>query len=114
LPGPDTFANPAPDVVLADPDAGIVLAGAAPDVVLAGPDADVLHRARSGAVAGAVHPSRDGLKRWALTAGGSRAISSFASAGSWASCAARPMMAIALEAAGGGGPAACDGRWPPG
>ena len=41
------------------------------------------------------YPARDGLRHWALTTGGPRATGPFASAGSRASCAARPMMAVA-------------------
>ena len=103
-----TCATPAPTSTSSSPAPGYI--------VLAGPSAepDVLHRARSGTCAGAEHPARDGLRHWALTTGGSRATGSFASAGSRASCAARPAMGVALEPPGSPGPAACGGRRPAG
>src|SRR5262249_26249645 len=115
-----------PDVALTDPDADMHLPDPAPypypyvvlacpgsDVVLAepGPEPDVFHRARSGTCDGARYPSRDGLRRWALTRGGSRAAGSFASAGSRASPASRPGLAVALVPPGSPGPAACGGGW---
>ena len=99
--------TPASNVVLARPGSDTILAGP-------GPEPDVLHRARSGTCAGAEHPARDGLRHWALTTGGPRATGPCASAGSRASCAARPVMAVAPGPPGGPGPAACGGRRPAG
>ena len=105
------LSHPDPDP---DPDADVVLACPGCDVVLAepGPELDVLHRARSGTYASAEHPARDGLRHWVLTRAGSHATGSFASAGSRASSAARPMMAVALEPPGSPGPAAYGGQRP--
>jgi hypothetical protein len=119
LPFPDPHPDPDADVVLTDPDpdSGVVLARPGPGagVVLAepGPEPDVFCRTRSGTYAGAGHPSRDGLRHWALTTGGSRAAISSVSAGWRAPSAGRQAMTMTFEPSGSSGPADCGGRWAP-